>query len=424
MRVLLISANTERMNMRTLPLGLSCVAEATERAGHEVAMLDLMAQQDFREAVGKAIGDVAPEVIGISVRNIDDQNRASPSFLLARAREVVEACRAACQACLVVGGAGYSIFPESALLYLGADLGIWGEGEEAFPELLGRLERGSDLAGMAGLVLPGKGLPGERRFASDLEVFALPALHWFSAGDPKDGELWIPIQSRRGCALDCSYCSTARIEGRLSRQRSASSAVEFLERCARAGCERFFFVDNNFNLPLSYAHELCRLILARGLKVSWRCIFNPLQGDPGLIEEMAQAGCGEVSLGFESGCARMLGQLNKRFSLQQVRESAEALARCGIRRNGFLLLGGPGETRESVEESLAFADSLSLEMVRVTSGIRIYPQTRLAATALAEGVIGPGDDLLQPRFYLAPGLEPWLKETLGRWKGFKPRWVF
>ena len=87
----------------------------------------------------------------------------------------------------------------------------------------------------------------------------------------------------------------------------------------------------------------------------------------------------------------------------------ERLRRClldaGIFRRGFLLLGGPGETRESVEESLAFADSLNLDALKVTVGVRIYPETPLAATALAEGMIRPDDDLLWPRFYLAPRIE-------------------
>jgi radical SAM superfamily enzyme YgiQ (UPF0313 family) len=71
---------------------------------------------------------------------------------------------------------------------------------------------------------------------------------------------------------------------------------------------------------------------------------------------------------------------------------------------GFLLLGGPGETRETVEESLAFADSLRLEALKTTVGIRIYPGTPLARRAVQDGMISPEDDLLQPRFYLTPGL--------------------
>lgn len=89
---------------------------------------------------------------------------------------------------------------------------------------------------------------------------------------------------------------------------------------------------------------------------------------------------------------------------------------------GFLLLGGPDETRESVLESLRFVDSLKLEAVKLTVGIRVYPYTRLAEQARREGLVEGGDDLLQPRFYLRPGLEQWLRQTVAEWCADRPHW--
>jgi len=98
--------------------------------------------------------------------------------------------------------------------------------------------------------------------------------------------------------------------------------------------------------------------------------------------------------------------MNKQYLLGEVREISDRLAAHNIRRMGFLLLGGPGETQETVEESLAFATSLRLDLLKVTTGIRIYPGTPLAGIAIQEGVIGAEDDLLLPRFYLSPGVKP------------------
>jgi hypothetical protein len=95
----------------------------------------------------------------------------------------------------------------------------------------------------------------------------------------------------------------------------------------------------------------------------------------------------------------------------------------GIHRMGFLLLGGPGETKESAEESFDFVDSLNLEMVKVTVGLRIYPYTALAKMAVAEGVISASDNLLRPRFYLARGLEEWLPEMAKSWLAKRPNWM-
>jgi hypothetical protein len=106
--------------------------------------------------------------------------------------------------------------------------------------------------------------------------------------------------------------------------------------------------------------------------------------------------------------------LNKRFNRTEVQIISEMFADVGIERFGFLLLGGPGETRDSVEESLAFAESLHLDYLKITVGIRIYPHTPLAARAVAEGVVSADDDLLSPRFYLAASLRDWLPERVAQ----------
>jgi radical SAM superfamily enzyme YgiQ (UPF0313 family) len=145
--------------------------------------------------------------------------------------------------------------------------------------------------------------------------------------------------------------------------------------------------------------------------------------DEELVRLMVKGGCREVSLGFESGYEPVLQAMNKQFDSKEVERISQILGDYGIHRMGFLLLGGPGETKDSVEESLQFADSLDLEVIKVTTGIRIYPHTALARIALADGVISEDDDLLQPRFYLAAGLKDWLPETVESWMAKRPNWV-
>lgn len=414
MKVLLVSANTERIKMTSLPLGLSLVAAAVRQAGHETAFLDLMSETDPMAAVRHAVSTFAPDVIGISVRNIDDQSMASSRSLLGPVTEVIAACRALTNAPVVLGGAGYSMFPDAALSYLGADLGICGEGEVALPALLTRLAAGQDISGLPGVHVTGRGLQGERTFVKDLDRLPLPDESFWSAVDRQDPDLWLPVQTRRGCPLGCSYCSTASIEGTKVRARSTQLVAWHLAHMAEAGFRQFYFVDNTFNLPPSYALELCRAISALRLGVTWRCILYPHQAPEELVAAMAEAGCVEVSLGFESGCPSVLRAMNKRFQPDEVRQISGRLATHSIRRLGFLLLGGPGETPESVEESFDFAESLNLELVNASVGIRIYPDTPLARLAVEEGVVAANDDLLLPRFYIRPGLEPYICAALAR----------
>jgi len=212
--------------------------------------------------------------------------------------------------------------------------------------------------------------------------------------------------------MDCSFCSTSMIEGRSIRRRSPDRVVRWLADLSESGARKFSFVDNTFNLPPSYAKDLCRKIIQAGLDISLWCIIYPKWIDPELVELLRGAGCGQISFGFESGSDRMLGSFNKRFNKEEVRALSKMFQEAGIERRGFLLLGGPGETKDTVEESLSFADSLNLDYLKITAGLRIYPETPLARTALAEGVIKPGEDLLWPRFYMAPQLRDWLPERV------------
>jgi hypothetical protein len=185
MRVLFISPNTERLNMPTLPLGLALVAVATRRAGHQTCFLDLLGAPDPVAAVHQAIGQFQPEVIALSIRNVDDQSMRDTKFLLEPVRDVVAACRAASPAKLVVGGAGYSIFPEAALAYLEADFGVCGEGEVVFPVLLERLQRGQNVIGLPGVYVRGGRPPTTRVFAQDLDLLPLPEADLWASADPK-----------------------------------------------------------------------------------------------------------------------------------------------------------------------------------------------------------------------------------------------
>jgi radical SAM superfamily enzyme YgiQ (UPF0313 family) len=413
-RVLMIAANTERINLPTLPLGAALVAAATEADGHEVAFLDLMGEAEPEVAVRRRIQRVQPDVIGISVRNIDDQDMARPIFLLDKVRPVVDACRQVSDAPVVLGGAGFTLFPGPVLAHLGADYGVAGEGEEAFPALLERLEEGGDGAAVPGVFAPGRAPVQPRAAVADLDGLVPAGGELWTAADLEDPSLFVPVQTRRGCPYRCTYCSTPRIEGNLLRSRSPRLVADQLGRMAAEGVGRVQFVDNIFNIPRQYALELCHEIRALEAGLQWMCILYPSGIDDELAAAMADSGCVAASLGFEAGSDRILRSFAKTFDTVEVRRISDLLADHGIVRFGFLLLGGPEETRESVIESLDFVESLSLDMLKITVGIRIYPGTPLAELAVRQGVVSPTDDLLHPRFYMAPGLEEFIRDQVAK----------
>jgi radical SAM superfamily enzyme YgiQ (UPF0313 family) len=411
--------------MPVLPLGMAFVARAAEDAGHEVSQINLMTKPEALNALAEHIQKVQPDIIGISVRNIDDQVSSQPRFLLEPVKAIVSTCRQNSEAKIVLGGAGYSIFPRHALAYLGADMGIQGEGERSFVTLLDRLKNYDDLSNIPGLYHVDRSIANPPTAFKKIDhcLFPQPGRHIRTLEHTRDEIIWLPFQTRRGCPLNCSYCSTPSIEGKTIRKRTPGLIIDAMAAYVFAGFDHFFFVDNTFNLPPDYSKDLCDQMLGSGLNITWRGILYPWKVEKELVAKMAESGCVEVSLGLESGSDIMLRKMNKQYRTEDVRRASDLLKTFGIRQMGFLLLGGPGETRQTVLEGLEFADSLVLEMVKVTIGLRIYPNTELAFHARRTGQISPDDNLLFPQFYIENEMEAWIRQTVSAWMKDRPNWI-
>ena len=426
MKVLLISVITENLFMTVLPLGPAYVGASAGNAGHDVKMVSLRSAADnYLDILEAEVNTFKPDVIGISMRNVDDQSMKDTVFLLEPVKQVVQTCRRLSDSPVVLGGAGYSIFPMSALAYTGADMGIRGEGEAAFVMLLDCLKRGDNPITVPGLYLAKEGTGTDLYYPKTLDDYTmpLPHVHLEIPTDAPDEPIWMPIQTRRGCPMDCSYCSTSSIEGRLLRKHSPERVIENIKAYVNAGIKHFFFVDNTFNFPGSYAEAICDGIISENLNIKNRCIVYPAKVTPSLVQKMARAGFREVSLGFEAGADTILKNFNKRFSLGEVRRISALFKQEGVFQMGFLLLGGPGETKETILESLDFVDDLALDLIKISVGIRIYPDTPLADYAVREGKIKPDDPLLTPTFYITDEIKDWIYETVEQWSKDRPNWM-
>lgn len=433
MRVLIISENRCRENLVPWPIGAASVAAAAKRAGHEVATLDLMFADDPQREVERAIGATEPECVAISVRNIDNQDMTDTVFYVDSTRELIDAVMAATDAPVVLGGSGFGIFPLECLEYTGARIGIAGDGESAFVDVLEVLER----VGAGGLAQ--SGIPGLALIDGDRRIFNPCEFSGFGEEAPPDrGSFdlrnynWKPgagppfvanIQSRRGCDMRCIYCTTPCIEGPSLRCRDPRDVADELESLELEHHQEIVvFADANFNNPPEYARELCARIIEKDLSIRWTAIVNPMNFVPDLYALMKKAGCAGVSLGNESMCDGVLDSLGKGFTALDVKRNFEALRAQGFRVFCFLMFGGPGEDRASVEESVRLMDELAPDEVRVSGGIRIFPGCELERIAAREGQIEPGRNLLRPAFYCSEETRDWLHEYLVGICAERPSW--
>ena len=421
MKVLFISLNRESINMRVVPLGLACVAQSAIDAGHSVRILDLLEVDNISNSVKAEIYDFDPDIIGLSIRNIDNQDMKNTEFYYKKDRKIIKEIKNYSKSIVVLGGAGYSIYPDIILKDTGADFGIQGEGEKIFPLLLEKLSHNNPLNNIPQLYF-NNGHQGKTKYIkTNLDKFPLPSpkLFWQFSEKHFD-DLWIPVQTRRGCPLSCSYCSTALIEGKIIRKRDPLKIVKWLKELEDYGINNFYFVDNTFNIPESYALELCKAIIDAKLKIKWRCIIYPYKLSEKLCNAVAKTGCCEVSLGFESVNDVVLKGMNKLYCKTDIEEASKNLKKYGIKRVGFLMLGAPFDNVDSIKESLDFADSLELDALKITTGIRIYPYTKLAEQALIDGIINKNDNLLTPRFYISTSLKNNICEIITEFKSQHP----
>lgn len=363
MRVLLVSANRELLPSPVVPLGVLTMAGAL-RDAHEVEVLDLCFEPDPLVALEAKLQSYQPDAVGLGLRNLHSNTEVESEALLAYYVDLARTIRRTSRAPLILGGPGFSLRPSTLLDRLGADHGVVGEGERAFPALLERLAAGDTPARLAygaayspALVRASRKLPSVDA-SSELDALPRPARELV---DPRYYEFdgTDNLQTKRGCAFECSYCDYPDIEGHRVRLRApVAVAEEAVMRAAVAGVTHLFIVDSVFNVPRSHALSVCCELSARHFALPWVCYLSPHGFDDELAEAMARAGCVGVEIGSDSGTERGLKQLRKPFSLSDIERASRLCKAHGILDCHTFVLGAQDETVEEVQRTLAFVDEL------------------------------------------------------------------
>ncbi|HJQ11540.1 MAG TPA: radical SAM protein [Gemmatimonadaceae bacterium] len=432
-RVLLVSTNRERQPYPVVPNGLACVASALDAAGHDVEFLDLCFAKDPIAATRAIALRFKPDIIGVSVRNIDNSDAIALRHYTPEAREILRELRSSSPgAKIIAGGAAFGVAPEALFRDLEVDYAVAGDGERASVALIDALVRGESPQSIPGVVRSQNGTvvfspPGEE---ADLDSLPGPQLHrWIDLARYQRHGATIPIQTKRGCVYKCIYCTYRNVEGWGYRTRDPDLvADEIAELKTKAKVHHFDFVDSTFNSPPGHAIQVCEAITRRKLGVQLDTTnFTPATASPELLTAMKAAGFRTLGITAESASDPVLERLEKGFTAAKAREVAERVEKHGIRALWIFLVGGPGETRQTLEETLDFAAWRLRrgDAVYLTVGLRIYPGTTLHRIAINEGRIAQDSTLLDPTFYFSGELG--FDETVARLKLFAadhPRFMF
>jgi radical SAM superfamily enzyme YgiQ (UPF0313 family) len=402
-RVLLISANGYDVPYAVFPLGLAQVNAALRAAGHETRWLDCLADT---EPIERTLVEFQPDFVGVSLRNIDDVAFKKRETFYGTLFALCRLIRRHSPARIIVGGSGFSIFPERLLERSGADFGVQGEGEAGLLSLLSVLERGAEYRGIPGLVFRDNGYV--RANPQRPDRLDRPLL----VGDRPDRlvdfylsrSLMLNVQTQRGCTFECCYCTYPLIEGKRHRRRPPGLVADEFAQLAARGARYVFVVDSVFNSSPAHVFETCEAILRSGVKVKWGCFLRPQGLTAEQMGVMARAGLAHIEFGSDSFSDKVLEAYEKKLRFEDIRLSAELAAAAKVDQCHFLILGGPGETAETLAETLTNSRRLPDSVVLPVIGMRVYPGTSVHERAVVEGAITPDTDLLEPYHYIAPGL--------------------
>lgn len=399
MKVLLVSTNTLTQPYPTYPIGLDYVAQAVSPP-HEVKCVDMNELKDA-EALAAVVADYRPQVVGISIRNIDNIDDAHPEAFVGRVENLIGAVRGVSESAIVLGGSGFTILPAQFMARLDADYGVIGEGER-FPLLLRALDNNEPVSDLPGIVVRGGPALLPEPLPRSIELGVLPDHDYRPFYLQRGGML--NLQTKRGCPFRCSYCTYPLIEGGRFRFVPPDAVARTARMLQDAGAKYIYLTDSTFNG--SYEHSLQVALAFRKARVSipWGGFFTPTAPPRDYYRALADAGLMHVEFGTESLSERMLSSYGKPFLVKDVLDSHQAALAAGLHVAHYLMLGGPGENEATLERTLAASDFLEKSVFFVFGSVRIYPRTPLHETALKEGQIAPDTNLLEPAFYWSRAL--------------------
>ncbi len=401
MRILLVQAPLGRAQAPVMPLGLAFVAAAVGRE-HRTWIHDPNVEPDGR--LHALLGEVRPDVVGISLRNIDTTQVADPYCYYAHFPPFVRWLRevVGTEVPLIVGGPGFSLFGAEIMRRVPQlDLGVVGEGEVAFPALLQRLD---DPATVPGVLVRRDGevrLTGPPASPSLEDLRPRLDLLDVDRYRPFERNHAVGLQTQRGCALRCSYCTYGALSAPALRHRPVEVVLDELEVIVRRlGVGQVIFADSIFDGRRDHARAVCEGILRRELRVRWRAYVHLRDLDVAYLRLLVRAGCCELTFSPDAWSDRSLAALGKGITTEDITRSLDLVdATPGARANYNFFAGLPGQSADEVDAIHQFGRRarrvLGDRLVGFRVGaVRVEPGTPLHRQLVERGAVPRSASLL------------------------------
>jgi radical SAM superfamily enzyme YgiQ (UPF0313 family) len=412
-KILLVNSNL--IKPPVTPIGLDYIGSALGKNGFEVELLDLNFSDNIKEDLRKKLAESSFLALGVTIRNTDDSYYLSQESFLPQIKEIVEAIKEYSDAPIIIGGGGFSVMPLEITEYLGADLGIAGDGEFILPGLLKNIREkitGPDAAGdikrITGEAAGGRVIKFQ---SNSLDDYPLPGR------DLVDNERYFKeggmgsIETKRGCSGKCIYCADPLIKGSKIRARPVEKVIKELKNLISKNIDYIHFCDSELNIPSDHASRLLNQIIEDGLgeKIKWYSYMSPVNFNESFARLLKRSGCEGVNFGVDSIHPLVLKNMGREHSLEDLKNISRLCSRYKIKFMFDLLLGGPGEDRETIKYTIDSVKKLNPTCVGLSYGIRVYPGTALSnmvskSASMKKNLYrnkGSSKNFLEPVFYIS-----------------------
>jgi radical SAM superfamily enzyme YgiQ (UPF0313 family) len=415
MRVLLVYTNRDWSIVAPPPIGLAYVAKPLRDRGNEVKLLDLMHVRNPHDDLQQTISACRPDLVGFSIRNLDNQDMLNLTCPLPEIRELVRIAKGR-GLMTVLGGTAVTTLPEEVLRYMEADYAVAGQGETSFMRLVQSAEAGAVDRETPGLVWSENG----KTFRNPCSPFgyAEAEADWSILDFRPYRRSILPasVIVKSGCPYSCIYCDSGTTMGKEFVVRKPDAVVGDMEAIVRLhGIRAMFLTDPCFNAPLDYSKSVLEAIIKANLGLSLSAMLVPVPGqyDEEFLRLFRRAGGRFLILGAESFSAKMLENYRKPFQIEDALAAAALVIRHGIHLGIVAMFGGPGENQSTIRESIAAIQPINYSLFEYGIGVRITPGCGLLDLATSEGLIKDRSDLLFPKFYVSRDLNvPWAAQYI------------
>jgi len=410
--------NTNRMVPPIAPIGLDYIAGAARKVGIKVDVVDLCLTDDPLKALQTYFASHNPQLVGISFRNVDDCFWPSATWFVPDLTETIRTIKTMTDAPIVVGGVGFSIFARQIVEYTGADFGIHGDGENATVSLHNQLCGSRKFEKLNGLIWRHNGTirinqpAWPKPLSLPVERDAIDNLTYFRKGGQGG------IETKRGCNRRCIYCADPLAKGTKIRLRNPAEIADEVETLISQRVDMLHLCDSEFNIPYNHAYSVCEEFIHRNLgkHLRWFTYMAVTPFDAELSKFMSKAGCVGIDFTGDSASPSMLKTYRQPHRKEDLASAVQLCRENNIKVMLDLLLGGPGETSETVAQTIDFIKKIDPDCAGAPLGVRIYPDTEMARIVESEGALetnpnirrkydGPVD-FFQPTFYISQALGP------------------